>query len=78
MGAKKQTLSITLIGGLSKKLPVNWYFATHKDANLRVQDIGGVSLELCRLLKECAAERSIRNKGRIDRKEEYKKGAGCV
>lgn len=71
---KKQTLSVTLLGGLSKKLPVNWYFATHKYTNLRVQDVGRVSLQLCKLLKECAAEGSRRNKGRIDRKEEYKRG----
>lgn len=39
-----------------KKLEANQYFATDKDANLRVQDVGGVSLELCKLVKECAGE----------------------
>ena len=45
--------------GVFMSLPIsvhNHYFATDKDANLRVQDVGGLSLEQCKLVKECAGE----------------------
>lgn len=39
-----------------KKLQAHWDFATDKDANLRVQNVGKASVELCTIMKECAGE----------------------